>query len=103
MVWVGKPVIKTPGRLVAEATIDNKEWDVYTNPALGWGYVAFVEKQSSTQGWLDWKKFVDWTRFQGPRYGVWDVGNTCMGAIEIGTETFWGNGTFRLDEFRVTR
>ena len=103
MVWVGKPVIKTPGRLVAEATIDGKEWDVYTNPALGWGYVAFVEKQSSTQGWLDWKKFVDWTRFQGPRYGVWDVGNTCMGAIEIGTETFWGNGTFRLDEFRVTR
>jgi len=103
MVWVGKPVIKTPGRLVAEATIDNKEWDVYTNPALGWGYVAFVEKQSSTQGWLDWKKFVDWTRFQGPRYGVWDVGNTCMGAIEIGTETFWGNGTFTLDEFRVTR
>ena len=103
MVWVGKPVIKTPGRLVAEATIDGKEWDVYTNPQLGWGYVAFVEKRSSTEGWLDWKKFVDWTRFQGPRYGVWDVGNTCMGAIEIGTETFWGNGTFRLDEFRVTR
>jgi len=103
MVWVGKPVIKTPGRLVTEATIDGKEWDVYTNPALGWGYVAFVEKQSSTEGWLDWKEFVDWTRFQGPQYGVWDVGNTCMGAIEIGTETFWGNGTFTLDEFRVTR
>jgi len=26
-----------------------------------------------------------------------------MGAIEIGTETFWGNGTFTLDEFSVTR
>ena len=103
MVWVNKPVIRTPGRLVAEATIDGKEWEVYTNPALSWGYVAFVEVNPSTEGWLDWKKFVDWTRFQGPRYGIWDVGNTCMGAIEIGTETFWGNGTFTLHEFRVTR
>jgi len=103
MVWVNKPVIKTPGTLVAEATIDGKLWDVYTNPALSWGYVAFVERVPSTQGWLDWKAFVDWTRFQGPRYGIWQVGNTCMGAIEIGTETFWGNGTFTLHEFRVTR
>ena len=103
MVWVNKPVIKTPGRLVAEATIDGKKWDVYTNPALSWGYVAFVEQIPTTEGWLDWKKFVDWTRFTGPQHGVWDVGNTCMGAIEIGTETFWGNGTFSLHEFRVTR
>ena len=103
MVWVGKPVIKTPGTLVTTATIDGKVWDVYTNPALSWGYVAFVEQESSNQGWLDWNEFVNWTRFQGPRYGVWNVGNTCMGAIEIGTETFWGNGTFTLDEFRVTR
>lgn len=103
MVWVGKPVIKTPGTKVTEATIDNKVWDVYINPALSWGYVAFVEQTPSTQGWLAWKDFVDWTRFQGPSYGIWDVGNTCMGAIEIGTETFWGNGTFTLDEFRVTR
>jgi len=103
MVWVGKPAIRTPGTLVTTATIDGKVWDVYTNPALSWGYVAFVEQQSSTQGTLDWNEFVNWSRFQGPRYGVWNVGNTCMGAIEIGTETFWGNGTFSLDEFRVTR
>lgn len=104
MIWVNKPVIKTPGLKVTEATIDGKVWDVFTNPALTWGYVAFVEQTPSTEGWLDWNKFVEWTRFQGPRYGVWQVGNnTCMGAIEIGTETFWGNGTFKLHEFRVTR
>lgn len=104
MIWVNKPVIKTPGTKVTEATIDGKVWDVYINPALTWGYIAFVEQNPSTQGWLDWNKFVEWTRFQGPSYGVWAVGNnTCMGAIEIGTETFWGNGTFTLHEFRVTR
>lgn len=104
MIWVNTPATKTPGRLVTEATIDGKEWEVYTNPALSWGYVAFVEKTPSNQGVLDWSKFVNWTRYQGPSHGVWSIGeNTCMGAIEIGTETFWGTGTFTLHEFAVTR
>jgi hypothetical protein len=105
MIWVGKPNTKTPGKLVAEdVQIDGKTWDVYTNPSLGWGYVAFVEENDSTEGWLDWNEFVRWTRYEGPKVGVWRIGdNTCMGAIEIGTETFWGTGTFKLHEFRVTR
>jgi hypothetical protein len=103
MVWVNVPVTKTPGKLVAEATIDGKEWLVYTNPALSWGYVAFVEKTPSYEGTLNWSRFVDWTRNVGPSKGVWDIGNTCMGAIEIGTETFWGTGTFTLHEFKVYR
>jgi len=104
MVWVGKPTTKTPGKLVAEARIDGRDWDVYTNPALSWGYVAFVAKEDLKQGTLDWSEFVNWTRYQGPKYGVWSVGdNTCMGAIEIGTETFWGTGTFTLHEFKVYR
>ncbi len=104
MVWVGIPVTKAPGPKVAVVTIDGVTWDVHTNPKLGWGYVAFVAQQPMTQGWLDWNAFVDWTRFEGPAYGVPRIQNgTCMGAIEIGTETFWGQGTFTLHEFRVTR
>jgi hypothetical protein len=103
MVWVNVPATKTPGKLVAEATIDGKDWLVYTNPALSWGYVAFVEKTPSYEGTLNWSRFVDWTKNVGPSKGVWDIGNTCMGAIEIGTETFWGTGTFTLHEFEVYR
>ncbi len=104
MVWVGIPVTKAPGPKVAEVTIDGFGWDVHTNPKLGWGYVAFVAQQPMTEGWLDWSAFVNWTRFDGPAYGVPRIqNNTCMGAIEIGTETFWGKGTFTLHEFRVTR
>ncbi len=103
MVWVNSPVTRTPGTQVTEATIDGKDWLVYVNPSLGWGYVAFVEKTPSYQGSLDWNAFVDWTRFQGPSHGIWSIGNTCMGAIEIGTETFWGSGTFTLEDFRVVR
>ena len=104
MVWVGIPVTKAPGPLVAEVTIDGVAWNVHTNPSLAWGYVAFVAQQPMTEGNLDWNKFVDWTRFTGPNFGVPRIqNNTCMGAIEIGTETFWGKGTFTLHEFRVSR
>ena len=104
MVWVGVPEIRTAGPLVAEVTIDGVGWDVHVNPSLDWGYVAFVAQEPSEEGWLDWNKFVDWTRFNGPAFGVPRIqGNTCMGAIEIGTETFWGQGTFTLEEFSVFR
>ena len=104
MVWVGIPVTKAPGPKVAEVTLDGFKWDVHTNPKLGWGYVAFVAQQPMTEGWLDWSAFVDWTRYNGPAFGVPRIQNgTCMGAIEIGTETFWGQGTFTLHEFKVVR
>ncbi len=102
MVWVGVPTIRTPGPKVAEVNFDGRDWSVHTNPTLGWGYVAFVADNETSHGVLNWNQFVDWVRFNGPAYGVPTLNdNTCMGAIEIGTETFWGQGTFSLDEFRV--
>ena len=104
MVWVGVPVTRGPGPKVAEVEFDGVGWDVHVNPTLGWGYVAFVAQNPSQEGWLDWNKFVTWTRYTGPSFGVPRVAdNTCMGAIEIGTETFWGQGTFTLNEFEVHR
>ncbi len=102
MVWVGVPAIRTPGVLMTTVTLSGQEWDVYANPSLGWAYVAFVAKQPSNSGVLDWNAFVNWSRFQGPANGLPAMGhNTCMGAIEIGTETFWGSGTFTLNKFKV--
>jgi len=104
MVWVGVPVIRGAGPKVAEVTIDGEGWNVHVNPSLGWGYVAFVAQRPKQEGWLDWNKFVDWTRYNGPAFGVPRIqNNTCMGAIEIGTETFWGQGTFNLHEFKVVK
>lgn len=104
MVWVGVPAIRSPGPKVAEVTFGGVGWDVHTNPQLDWGYVAFVAQEPMNEGWLDWNDFVEWTRYNGPSFGVPRIqNNTCMGAIEIGTETFWGKGTFTLHEFRVTR
>lgn len=104
MIWVGVPTIRTPGLLATTVTLDGQEWDVYTNPSLPWSYVAFVARQPSTRGTLNWNKFVTWSRDVGPSFGVPHMNpNSCMGAIEIGTETFWGSGTFTLNRFEVTR
>ncbi len=104
MVWVGVPTVRTPGTLVTTATISGQEWDVYTNPQLSWSYVAFVAKQPSNRGTLDWNAFVNWSRNVGPSVGVPSMyQHVCMGAIEIGTETFWGSGTFTLNRFQVNR
>lgn len=104
MVWVGKPDIRTPGPIVTTARIDGRDWDVHVNPSLGWGYVAFVAQTPFTSGQLYWNAFVDWTRNSGPAFGVPSIANnTCMGAIELGTETFWGAGTFTIDRLNITR
>ena len=105
MVWVGVPNVRTPGRLLVESVnISGQEWDVYTNPSLSWSYVAFVAKQPSNRGTLNWNAFIDWSRNVGPSFGVPAMyDHTCMGAIEMGTETFWGTGTFTLNQFRVDR
>ena len=103
MVWVGVPTEKTPGVQVTTATIDGKSWKVYANPALSWGYVAFVAEQTTPAGQLDWNAFIDWSREYSSGLGLGSTENTCMGAIEMGTETFWGQLEFRLERFDVTR
>ncbi len=104
MVWVGKPEIRTPGPIVTTARIDGRDWDVHVNPALSWGYVAFVAQTPFSSGRLNWNAFIDWTRENGTAFGVPAiVNNTWMGAIELGTETFWGTGTFSLDRLNINR
>ena len=104
MVWVGKPTIRTPGTQVTTVTLSGQNWDVFINPSLGWAYVAFVAENPSNRGTLNWNEFVNWSRNQGPSFGVPAMAsNACMGAIELGTETFWGTGTFTLNRFRVNR
>ncbi len=104
MVWVGVPSIRTPGTQVATARVDGQDWDVYVNNNLPWAYIAFVAQRPSNRGTLDWNAFVDWSRNVGPSFGVRPMArNACMGAIELGTETFWGSGTFTLNRFQVNR
>lgn len=107
MIWVQNPTLRTPGDLAAtNVQIDNQLWNVYIKPRSNKHYIAFTAVNPSTAGTLRWNRFVDWTK-------TWTAQNAtaldidpllddfCMGAIEMGTETWWGSGTFKLDRFEV--
>ena len=108
MIWVNNPSIRTPGKLALTGVmVDNQLWNVYIKPDSNKHYIAFTAQNPTTSGTLNWKRFVDWTR-------DWTAANAeerqidvldpsfYMGAIEIGTEMWWGEGTFTLNKFEVT-
>ncbi len=108
MIWVNNPTIRTPGDLALTGVmVDNQLWNVYIKPRSNKHYIAFTAQTPTTSGTLNWKRFVDWTR-------DWTAANAdaleidvlepdyYMGAIEIGTEMWWGSGSFTLNEFEVS-
>ncbi len=108
MIWVENPSIRTPGQLALTGVmIDNRLWNVYIKPNSNKHYIAFTAQNSQSSGTINWNRFVEWTQ-------AWTEANAtelqidvlepefCMGAIEIGTETWWGQGTFTLDKFEVS-
>lgn len=108
MIWVNNPTIRTPGDLaVTGVMIDNQLWNVYIKPRSNKHYIAFTAQTPSTSGTLHWNRFVEWTE-------AWTAANAtalsinvlspdfCMGAIELGTEMWWGSGSFTLDRYEIT-
>ena len=108
MIWVENPSIRTPGKLALTGVmIDNRLWNVYIKPDSNKHYIAFTAQDSQPTGTLNWNRFVEWT-------SAWTAENAeqlgidvlkpefCMGAIEIGTEMWWGAGSFTLNQFDVS-
>ncbi len=108
MIWVENPSIRTPGDLALTGVmIDNRLWNVYIKPRSNKHYIAFTAQDSQPTGTLHWNRFVDWTRTwtaeNSERLGIDALSpDFCMGAIELGTETWWGEGTFTLNKFDVS-
>ncbi len=110
MVWIANPDIRTPGSTKAESgvMIDNRLWDVWIKPQQDASYIAFTAINETTQGTLNWKRFVDWTvnwsAANQPVYGVKALNTDwCMAAIELGVETWWGAARLQLHELKITR
>jgi hypothetical protein len=108
MIWVNNPSIRTPGQLALTGVmVDNQLWNVYIKPNSNKHYIAFTAQNPTTSGTLNWNRFVEWT-------ANWTAENATerqidvlqpdfyMGAIEMGTEMWWGEGTFTINEFNVT-
>lgn len=109
MVWVANPSLRTPGSTRAETgvEIDGRLWDVWIKPAQNTRYIAFTAQEKVDAGSLHWNSFVEWTvQWTADNETVWNIDpllqQYCMGAIEIGTELWWGQGGFSLDAYDVT-
>ena len=109
MIWVNNPTIRTPGDLALTGVmVDDKLWNVYIKPRSNKQYIAFTAQTPTTSGTINWKRFVDWTeQWTAENADALEIDKLdpdfCMGAIEIGTEMWWGQGTFTLNKFEVTR
>lgn len=109
MVWVVNPESNRPGDLaVSGVMIDNRLWDVYIKPRSDKKYIAFTAQTPFDQGTLQWNRFVEWTmQWTAENSEALSINaltpNLCMAAIEMGTELWWGKGSFTLDKFTVSR
>ena len=108
MIWVENPTIRTPGkRALTGVMIDDRLWDVYIKPDSNKHYIAFTAHNSHPTGTIHWNRFVEWTRDwtaeNAERLGINVLSpDFCMGAIELGTEMWWGQGSFTLNRFDVS-
>ena len=109
MIWVETPNEKKPGSLAATGVeIDNRLWDVYIKPGNFIGYIAFTAQTGfGNGGTINWNRFVEWTiAWTQENYlaeGILPLNpDMCMAAIEMGTEMWWGEGSFTLDRFDVS-
>ena len=109
MVWVVNPESNRPGDLALTGVmIDNRLWDVYIKPRSDKKYIAFTAQTPFDEGTLQWNRFVEWTvQWTGENAESLGINaltpDLCMAAIEMGTELWWGKGTFTLDRFNVTK
>lgn len=114
MVWVDagpERLPAAPNDYVTTTSIDGQEYDVYTKPSDR-EYIAFVAKESRSSAELNWNSFVEWTQEYSHRVNeVFGRGadtvelqdDWCMANILLGTEIWWGNGYFQLDDYTIQR
>ena len=110
MVWVENPDEKKPGDLALTGVmIDDRLWDVYIKPNSNKEYIAFTaHEEFGGSGTLNWNRFVEWTmQWTAENHEALGIDQLspelCMAAIEMGTELWWGEGSFTLEKFEVTR
>ncbi len=103
MVWV-QAGDKYPYRQpLTMAVIRDQLWYIFADAERSTSYIAFVLAETQTSGSLDWNAFLDWTEQNAPLIGLEPFKpHWCIGAIEFGTEIWWGSGEVVIDRFNVT-
>lgn len=107
MLWLERGPERDPdGRtgLKTVTTIDGAQYEVWTKGEKDPAYIAFVAVEPQSEGSIDWTAFLEWARVNGSSYGTAAFEDDwCLANIIFGTEIWWGEGSFQLDRFDITR
>jgi len=112
MVWLDSGAERLPAAsrdFVTDVTIRGDAYKVYTKSDDD-RYIAFVAQNPQTTGTIFWNDYLDWARQNAHRVEALFGANSnsvqiqdswCVANIIVGTEIFWGAGSFNLLEWTI--
>ncbi len=114
MVWLDSGAERLPAasrNFVTTISLRGANYDVYTKSDDS-RYIAFVAQNPQTSGTIYWNDFLNWARLNAHRVSeqfgalansVQIQDSWCVANILVGTEIFWGAGSFDLFEWTITQ
>ncbi len=114
MIWLDAGAERLPAGpddFVVDLTIRGEAYKVYTKDSDP-RYIAFVAQNPQSTGTIFMNDYIDWARENAhlvdERFGarspsVQIQDDWCMANILVGTEIFWGAGSFNLTEWTITQ
>ena len=114
MVWLDSGAERLPAAsrdFVTDVSLHGADYKVYTK-SNDERYIAFVAQNPQTSGTVYWNDFLEWAQANAHRVQEQFGANSnsvpiqdswCIANIIIGTEIFWGAGSFDLTEWTITQ
>lgn len=107
MVWLDHGAERLPSGSPPISTYTDASggiYDVYVKGAADPGYIAYVARNEVTSGTLDWDAFFDDAKNNAGSYGIKAINEDwCLANILFGSEIWWGEGDFTLDQYQITQ
>lgn len=104
MVWLehGNERLPTGGAPVSVYTDSHgSKFDVYVK---GDDYIAYVAQNEVRNGTINWNEFFSHADSNASSYGIKTLDDDwCLANVIFGSEIWWGQGTFDLDYYQITR
>lgn len=79
-------------------------FDVYVKGQADPGYIAYVAQDEVRNGTINWNEFFADAKNNAGTYGIKAINEGwCLANILMGSEIWWGEGTFALDYYQIKR
>lgn len=107
MVWLEHGDERLPSGSPPAAVYTDSEgrlFDVYVKGQADPGYIAYVAQDEVRNGTINWNEFFTNAKDNASTYGIKAIDEDwCLANILMGSEIWWGEGTFALDYYQIKR